>query len=593
MDFRARYQYNPKTDLIAKGGFAKVYKGYDTIRECIVALKFFKSDVSEKYNLLSEIKRVINFEHPNICRYYDVAVLQGENHLGEEERTEVGIMEYMESGDIRTYIKKFPQYRDKLLKDVLHGLAYLHANHLIHRDLKPNNILIKSTPIGPVAKITDFGISKAVNSASTTKSSELLGTIEFMAPEQFNVNKYGINRKLSTNVDLWSWGCLAYEILKNDSLFGSRDKGEPTEQILGNILQEPYDQKLNALPEPYQQAVRLCLVKEASLRAQRPDDIIAILERNEDSRTQDTKIIDIVGGKVNRPNQPSQPIIQLPLDPAVTQPPQPPTKNKNWILVFAGVIGIGLSVYSMRDQLGHNSEIISTVDSTTVPSQDTLISGNYDSLINPNEDLSGSILDSMPISDQGVEDEELAVEKVKSYENEYVTESFENGDKYVGQVKDGHKHGQGTYIWADGTEYVGQWKNDLFHGQGTRTYADGGKYVGQWKDDLRNGPGTFTWANGDEYVGQWKDVAHGQGTLTWAIGDKYTGQFLDDKRNGYGELSAGPGRHINNCNDCVTYKGNFKDNYMDGYGECFDAQGRLLYQGNFSDDKPIDVYPNR
>ena len=292
MQFRERYHYNPKQDFIGRGGFAKVYKGFDTIRECAVALKFYKSEGSDKYSLLGEIKRVINFEHPNICKYHDVALLEGTNHLGEEERTEVGIMEYLDGGNIKDYIEAHPQHLKRLLFDVLQGLSYLHQHNIIHRDLKPANILIKPTASGPVAKITDFGISKKVGS-STTKSSELLGTIEYMAPEQFNPSKYGIGGKISYNLDLWSFGCLVYELISGESFFGSR--GElGTEQVMMKILEEVDQTKVDSLPQPFRAVVKECLVKHANERVQRAEELISIIKGKTSARQTGSTEVEVI-----------------------------------------------------------------------------------------------------------------------------------------------------------------------------------------------------------------------------------------------------------------------------------------------------------
>ena len=106
-----------------------------------------------------------------------------------------------------------------------------------------------------------------------------------------------------------------------------------------------------------------------------------------------------------------------------------------------------------------------------------------------------------------------------------------NGDKYVGEFKDGEASGHGTYTYAYGGKYVGEWKNDAINGQGTYTDANG-EYVGEWKNAKRDGQGTNTWVDGTKYVGEWKDDAiNGQGTYTHANG-KYVGEFKDSTRNG-------------------------------------------------------------
>ena len=128
---------------------------------------------------------------------------------------------------------------------------------------------------------------------------------------------------------------------------------------------------------------------------------------------------------------------------------------------------------------------------------------------------------------------------------------------YVGEWKDGKRHGRGTFTWADGAkyvgEYVGEWKDDKpngrgewtspylpvkyvgeykdgkRHGQGSMNLADGGTYVGQWENHNFHGQGTYTYVNGDKYVGEFKDgKQHGQGTFTDTNGNKYVGKFRND-----------------------------------------------------------------
>ena len=101
-------------------------------------------------------------------------------------------------------------------------------------------------------------------------------------------------------------------------------------------------------------------------------------------------------------------------------------------------------------------------------------------------------------------------------------EKMTNG-VYEGQYLNGKFHGQGTYTWADGNKYVGEFKDGIQDGLGISTFVSGkfagGKYVGQFKNQKQHGQGTYTWANGDKYVGEWKDgVQHGQGTFIFANG---------------------------------------------------------------------------
>jgi hypothetical protein len=97
--------------------------------------------------------------------------------------------------------------------------------------------------------------------------------------------------------------------------------------------------------------------------------------------------------------------------------------------------------------------------------------------------------------------------------NCFGTYTSPDGDKYVGEFKDGKQHGRGTFTFASGNKYVGEFKDGKQHGRGTETYTDGDKYVGEYKYGKYNGQGTETFANSSKYVGEWKDdKRNGQGT---------------------------------------------------------------------------------
>jgi len=112
-----------------------------------------------------------------------------------------------------------------------------------------------------------------------------------------------------------------------------------------------------------------------------------------------------------------------------------------------------------------------------------------------------------------------------------------NGDRYVGEYRDGKAHGQGTYTFANGDRYVGEFRDGKYHGQGTFTFVNGDRYVGEFRDDKFHGQGTYTHANGDRYVGEYRDnKRNGQGTFTFANGDRYVGEFRDGKYHGQGSF---------------------------------------------------------
>ena len=89
---------------------------------------------------------------------------------------------------------------------------------------------------------------------------------------------------------------------------------------------------------------------------------------------------------------------------------------------------------------------------------------------------------------------------------------------------------EGAFTYLDGSIYVGEWKDGSRHGNGTLTYEDGREYIGGWRIGLHHGQGTFTYLDGSIYIGGWmQSERHGQGTLIENNGKKYTGQFRNDK----------------------------------------------------------------
>jgi len=125
---------------------------------------------------------------------------------------------------------------------------------------------------------------------------------------------------------------------------------------------------------------------------------------------------------------------------------------------------------------------------------------------------------------------------------------YPNGNKHVGEWKDGKQHGQGTYIfgpkskWA-GDKYVGEYRNGKRNGQGTYIYPSGAKYVGENRNGKQHGQGTYTASDGEKYVGEWRNGKfHGQGTATFASGAKHVGEWGDGKRNGQGTFTHADGR---------------------------------------------------
>jgi serine/threonine protein kinase len=281
-----------------------VYKATDTLLDREVAIKVFNATDKGQYTVLEEIKKAIRLQHPNLLCYYDVAVIDSTNALGEVESLQIGVMELANAGDLKQFAKKNPNspMLFTLLQQVLSGLEYLHQKGIIHRDMKPQNILLVEENGMLTAKISDFGISKSLDSDSTS-ASMAIGTIEYMAPEQFSPAKYGINGKIGTNVDLWSFGIMVHELLTNEPLFGQRNGNTTAEQIMNSILSQTLPPDIETLPEPYKTVVKKCLVSDAKERIQKAKELIILLNQPDTSNDSSTETVIIDKEVLDRINQ--------------------------------------------------------------------------------------------------------------------------------------------------------------------------------------------------------------------------------------------------------------------------------------------------
>jgi serine/threonine protein kinase len=279
-EFRKRYRYDPSYDKIGEGGFAKVYKARDMYYNRDVALKFYYGSLGDRYSVQAELDKVVRLDHPNLIKYYGVETLDApeEDWRANDGKVQVGIMEYANGGDLDDFMTSFPTIEaiQKIAREILEALAYLHDNHIIHRDIKPQNILMHKNGNTWTVKIADFGLARQTEDSHL--SSKLLGTVEYIAPEQLDVAQFGINGKLSTNVDLWGLGIILAEIFTGETPFGSRAEGVSHEQVMFNVLKKDSSVSLQNVVQPYRDMINWCLRKHATERVQSAHDLLAMLD---------------------------------------------------------------------------------------------------------------------------------------------------------------------------------------------------------------------------------------------------------------------------------------------------------------------------
>ena len=210
---------------IGEGGMANVYLAWDTILEREVAVKILRGDLSHDEKFIKRFQREANaassLRHPNIVEMYDV---------GEDEGKYFIVMEYVKGKTLKSLIKKrgalnLTEAIDIMLQ-ITSGIACAHDSYIIHRDIKPQNILILED--GRV-KITDFGIAMALKNNELTQTDSVMGSVHYLPPEQANGNGS------TTKSDIYSTGILFYELLTGKVPF----KGENAVEIALKHMKEP------------------------------------------------------------------------------------------------------------------------------------------------------------------------------------------------------------------------------------------------------------------------------------------------------------------------------------------------------------------
>jgi eukaryotic-like serine/threonine-protein kinase len=190
-------------DMIGGGGMANVYLAHDMILDRDVAVKMLRLDFANDEEFIRRFHReaqsATSLVHPNIVGIYDV---------GEEQDLYYIVMEYVEGQTLKQYIgQNSPLAVEKtldIMKQLTSAISHAHQNHIIHRDIKPHNILVD--PEGNV-KITDFGIAMALSATSITQTNSVLGSVHYLSPEQA---RGGMANKKS---DIYSLGIVMFELL--------------------------------------------------------------------------------------------------------------------------------------------------------------------------------------------------------------------------------------------------------------------------------------------------------------------------------------------------------------------------------------------
>ncbi len=257
---------------LGSGGMARVYRGYHPQLDRYVAVKVLRSDLVEDGAFLArfrqEAQAVAALRHPNIIQVHDFDV---------DDDIYFMVMELLDGDTLHTRLNDY-RVRDeqmswgeiaRILLDVLDGLAYAHQAGMIHRDIKPANILL--TRRGQ-AVLADFGIAQIVGGTRHTVSGALLGTLNYMAPEQ------GLKGISDVRSDLYSLGIVFYEMLTRNPPYHA---DTPLAILLKHVNDPlPLPRAVNAdIPEPFERIVLKALAKESDGRFQSAAEMAAALKQ--------------------------------------------------------------------------------------------------------------------------------------------------------------------------------------------------------------------------------------------------------------------------------------------------------------------------
>ena len=260
--------------LLGSGASSDVYLVKDSeLGDRTVALKLMSEDTMDKdgryQRFVNEVSLTRDLSHPNIIRVYDI---------GRHDKTTVFLtMEYVDGRDLTTLVRESIKVGLSLeeaiwiIAQVANGLQFAHRNGVIHRDLKPDNVLVSA---GGKVRITDFGLARWSDSNKRlTKQWEIVGTPLYMAPEQFE------GADVDARADIYALGLVAFEILTGQRAFDSRSY----EEVIRKHMEEPIAdvRKIRkAVPDWLAEIINKCAQKRPSARFQSCKEIIKLIERN-------------------------------------------------------------------------------------------------------------------------------------------------------------------------------------------------------------------------------------------------------------------------------------------------------------------------
>lgn len=266
--------------LVGQGGMADVYRARDTILNRVVAVKVLRSKLNEDPMTLVRFQREASaasrLSHPNVVDIYDV---------GEDEGMHYIVMEYVRGRTLKELIKQRGALNVteaiNIMKQLTSAVAHAHSHNIIHRDIKPQNVLVKDD--GTV-KITDFGIAVANDAVQLTLNNAVMGSAHYLAPETAE------GKEPNPQVDIYSLGIVFYELLTGDVPFKGKT---PTEIAIKHLRDKmPYVRDFNAsIPQSVENIILKATARLPEERYQKAEDMLYDIQHCRDTENRNVERI--------------------------------------------------------------------------------------------------------------------------------------------------------------------------------------------------------------------------------------------------------------------------------------------------------------